>query len=198
MGMEDTTKNEITIVSGLPRSGTSMMMKMLEAGGMEILTDNLRKADVDNPKGYYELEKVKKIKEDSSWLEAVHGKVFKMISMLLYHLPKGERYRIIFMMRDMDEILASQRKMLERRRPDEAAKFKEERARQLYAKHLEDIGAWFEKQAHMDVIYINYNELIKEPLPCLQAVRFFLKARPNVEKMVEIVDHSLYRNRNIE
>jgi len=104
----------ITIVSGLPRSGTSMMMNMLEKGGMEALTDNIRKADEDNPKGYFEFEKVKKIKEDSSWLEKTRGKVFKMVSMLLYELPLTYKYRIIFMKRDMDEMLSSQRKMLER------------------------------------------------------------------------------------
>ena len=107
--------NNITIVSGLPRSGTSMMMKMLEAGGLEAVTDEIRKADEDNPKGYYEFEKVKKIKEDSSWLEDVKGKVVKMVSMLLYDLPSDYSYKIIFMRREMNEILASQTKMLGRK-----------------------------------------------------------------------------------
>ena len=91
----------ITIVSGLPRSGTSMMMRMLEAGGMEIVVDNIRKADEDNLHGYFEYEKVKKIKEDSSWLDNTQGKVFKMVSMLLYDLPSDRSYQLIFMKRNM-------------------------------------------------------------------------------------------------
>ena len=106
----------ITIVSGLPRSGTSMMMRMLEAGGMEVVTDNIRKANGDNPHGYFEFEKVKKIKEDSSWLDETFGKVFKMVSMLLYELPSDKNYKIIFMKRNMKEIMASQRIMLKKAR----------------------------------------------------------------------------------
>src|ERR1700730_19121643 len=107
-------ESDVIIVSDLPRSGTSLMMQMLENGGVEVVTDNIRTADTDNPKGYYEFEKVKKIKEDASWLPATRGKAFKMVSQLLYDLPVGEKYRIIFMERDLDEVLASQEKMLER------------------------------------------------------------------------------------
>ena len=106
--------SEIVIVSGLPRSGTSLLMQMLESGGLGILTDNIRAADLDNPRGYFELEVVKTIKQDSSWLQQARGNAFKMVSLLLYDLPPGERYRIIFMDRDMDEVLLSQRKMLTR------------------------------------------------------------------------------------
>ena len=106
--------SEIVIVSGLPRSGTSLMMQMLSSGGLEVVTDNVRTADVDNPRGYYELEKVKRVKADASWLPDVRGKVFKMVSQLLYDLPPTQCYRVIFMERDLDEILASQERMLER------------------------------------------------------------------------------------
>ena len=110
----------ITIVSGLPRSGTSMMMKMLEAGGIPPLTDEIRTADTDNPKGYYEFERVKKMdKGDTAWLENAQGKSVKVISALLKHLPSDYRYRVIFMRRDMSEILASQKKMLDHRGEDE-------------------------------------------------------------------------------
>ncbi|MGO9469165.1 MAG: hypothetical protein ACLQVF_33985 [Isosphaeraceae bacterium] len=104
----------IIIVSGLPRSGTSLMMQMLDQGGVEIVTDNIRRADTDNPRGYYELEQVKKIKNDVSWLPATRGKAFKMVSQLLYELPPTEEYRVIFMERDLDEMLVSQEKMLAR------------------------------------------------------------------------------------
>src|SRR5438477_21255 len=105
---------DVVIVSGLPRSGTSLMMQVLEAGGIEVVTDNQRVADTDNPRGYRELERVKKIKEDASWLPEVRGKAVKMVSQLLYHLPPTERYFVLFMERDLDEVLASQEKMLAR------------------------------------------------------------------------------------
>src|SRR5882724_9225667 len=106
--------SEIIVVSGLPRSGTSLMMQMLAGGGVEIVTDAIRAADCDNPRGYQEFERVKKIKQDRSWLPEARDKAFKMVSQLLYDLPPSERYRIIFMQRDLDEVLASQEKMLER------------------------------------------------------------------------------------
>src|SRR5438876_12209503 len=105
---------EIIIVSGLPRSGTSLMMQMLDSGGVEVVTDHVRAADTDNPRGYHEFEKVKRIKQDASWLPLTRGKALKMVSQLLYDLPPGENYRIIFMERDLDEVLRSQEKMLER------------------------------------------------------------------------------------
>ena len=92
-------RDVVTIVSGLPRSGTSMMMKMLEAGGIELLIDRVRVADADNPKGYYEFERVKQIETDQAWLPEAQGKAVKMISALLRHLPADCRYRIIFMER---------------------------------------------------------------------------------------------------
>src|ERR1700730_12243612 len=105
---------EIIVVSGLPRSGTSLMMQMLENGGVAVVTDNIRTADTDNPRGYYEFEKVKKLKQDASWLPETRGKAFKMVSQLLYDLPASESYRILFMKRDFEEMLLSQEKMLER------------------------------------------------------------------------------------
>src|SRR5437016_13029186 len=104
----------IIIVSGLPRSGTSLMMQMLDNGGVEVVTDNIRTADTDNPRGYYEFEQVKKIKQDASWLPQTRGKAFKMVSQLLYDLPATERYRVVFMEGDLDEVIASQEKMLTR------------------------------------------------------------------------------------
>jgi len=115
IGADSMDRDTILIVSGLPRSGTSMMMKMLEAGGMAVLTDNIRTADQDNPRGYYEFERVKQIEHDTAWLPEAQGKAVKMIAGLLKHLPADYVYKIIFMQRDMDEVLASQRQMLVRR-----------------------------------------------------------------------------------
>jgi hypothetical protein len=108
-------KLDIILVSGLPRSGTSMMMQMLEAGGIELIVDHIRKADENNLRGYYELEKIKQLNKDSSWLENAYGKAIKVVSMLLYQLPMNKKYKIIFMTRKMDEVLASQNKMLKSR-----------------------------------------------------------------------------------
>src|SRR5262249_10258939 len=132
--------NEITIVSGLPRSGTSLMMKMLEAGGIEPVTDNIRGADLDNPKGYYEFAKVKAIAQDSSWVPETRGKAFKMVSVLLRNLPPNHRFKLIFMRRDMREVLASQSKMLEHM--GKASGPRDEEMATLFKNHLAEIETW--------------------------------------------------------
>src|SRR6266852_3321230 len=144
-------KSAIIIVSGLPRSGTSLMMQMLEEGGVEIVTDNIRTADTVNPRGYYEFEKVKKIKQDASWLPQTRGKAFKMVSQLLYDLPPSERYRIIFMERDLEEMLLSQEKMLERLGRSAAPR---EAMKRSYTLHLERLHAWLRQQPHLEVLCV--------------------------------------------
>jgi len=187
-----TISQTITIVSGLPRSGTSLMMQVLDRGGMEVVTDNIRTADEDNPRGYYEFEKVKKIKEDSSWLKATRGKVFKMVSMLLYDLPLNEKYQIIFMQRDMDEALASQRKML--KRLNQAAGPDDDEMGELLTVHLNKIYNWLEQQ-NIDVLYVSYNDLVTDTLKGAEEVKGFLGTNLDIEKMAEVIDKSLYRNR---
>ena len=184
----------IVIVSGLPRCGTSMMMQMLEAGGIPIVTDNLRKADEDNPRGYYEFEKAKTIKEDTSWLEGCRGKVFKMVSALLYYLPAGKNYKVIFMRRSLTEMLASQRVMLERLGQDDNVS--DEVMRQQFEKHLNKVEGWLKSQRNIKVIYVNYNEAIQNPSEYATLVNQFLDERLDTEKMVNIVQTSLYRQRN--
>ncbi|HXG31249.1 MAG TPA: sulfotransferase domain-containing protein [Thermodesulfobacteriota bacterium] len=185
----------ITVVSGLPRSGTSMMMKMLEAGGLPVLTDNVREADPDNPKGYYEFERVKKLdKGDQEWLEEAQGKAVKIISELLKYLPPRYRYRVIFINRKMEEILASHRKMLKNRGVFEDEIPDEEMAR-LFNIHLKKVGDWLEAQPNISVLYVDYNELLAEPTPQLREINRFLGNKLDVEKMAEVVDPTLYRNR---
>jgi len=184
----------ITVVSGLPRSGTSMMMRMLQAAGLEILTDNVRKPDEDNPRGYYELEKVKKVKEDVSWLEEANGKAFKMVSQLLYDLPAERQYRIIFMRRKMQEILASQRKMLENSGKD-AGVADERKMSLLFKKHLTIIKSWLKKQQNIRTLYVNYHDVIVNPLQEAERINEFLEFRLNVNNMVEVVEPDLYRQR---
>ncbi len=184
----------ITIVSGLPRSGTSMMMRMLEAGGMDVAVDNIRKADEDNPKGYYELEKVKEIKNDYSWLDNVQGKVVKMVSMLLYELPSNRNYNVIFMKRGIDEILASQRTMLQRK--GNRSDINDEEMGKLFNRHLEEIENWLAGQINIRILYINYNDVIEDPRKIAQVINHFLNKALNIGKMVETVDRSLYRQRS--
>jgi ubiquinone/menaquinone biosynthesis C-methylase UbiE len=184
----------ITIVSGLPRSGTSMMMGMLEAGGMQLLVDNIRTADEDNPKGYYEFERVKRTQHDQSWLEDARGKVVKMISELLKHLPQGYTYRVIFMRRKMEEILASQRRMLIRRE-EPTDKVSDERMTELYRKHLRQVEDWIDEQPSIEVIYVSYNEILENPVEHARWINQFLGNTLNVENMVEVVDPTLYRQR---
>lgn len=184
----------ITIVSGLPRSGTSMMMKILEAGGLDTVTDNIRKADEDNPKGYYELEKVKKIEQDSSWLKRCKGKAFKMVSMLLYHLPNDMRYKVIFLRRDMDEILASQRKMLIRlNRKNEIND--EEEMKRLFNVHLNEIENWLKEQNNISTLFISYNDILKNPGINIKKINKLFNNKLNLLDMTNIVDTSLYRQR---
>lgn len=184
----------VTIVSGLPRSGTSMMMRMLEAGGMEVLTDNIRAADDDNPEGYYEFERVKQVKHDRAWLEDAKGKVVKMVSALLIELPHEYTYKVVFMRRKMEEILASQQRMLTRQgKPTQSVG--DDRMAAMFEKHLKQIAAWITQQQNMDAIYVDYNQMLQQPLVQASAVNSFLGSGLDEASMVSIVDPALYRQR---
>jgi hypothetical protein len=184
--------SDIIIVSGLPRSGTSLMMQMLDRGGVEVVTDHIRTADTDNPKGYYEFEQVKSIARDTNWLPATRGKAFKMVSQLLYHLPPSETYRIIFMERDLDEMIRSQEKMLARLGRTPAPR---EEIGRAYAIHLERLHEWLLRQGHLTILRVSYNELLERPAEQSERVQDFLGGMVNVEQMVRAVDPTLYRNR---
>ncbi len=189
-------ENVIYVVSGLPRSGTSMMMQMLEAGGLKILTDNIRSADDDNLQGYYELERVKQLKDgDTEWVTQAAGKVIKVISSLLEHLPVNFHYKLVFMERDLMEILASQRKMLERRgkpnNPEDDAMFSN-----LYTKHLVKVKSWLSAQTNFDVTYINYNELLTKPKEFAENIAVFLETPVDVQAMAGVPEGKFYRQRN--
>ncbi len=184
----------ITIVSGLPRSGTSMMMKMLEAGGMRVLTDEIRTADEDNPKGYYEFERVKQIEHDQAWLEDARGKAVKMVGALLKHLPPAYDYRVIFMRRQIREVLASQRKMLARRGEATDA-ISDERMAELFRKHVAQIETWLEAQPNIQVLYVDYGQILEKPLDHTRSVNQFLGDHLEADKMAAVVDPSLYRQR---
>ena len=195
--MTDQASNPIiTVVSGLPRSGTSMMMKMLEAGGLPPLTDNIRTADEDNPKGYYEFERVKQLpKGDVAWLPDAQGKVVKVIAALLPALPGGYHYRVIFMQRAMPEVLASQRQMLIRRGED-PNKIPDDVLAQLFEKHLQQVNAWVGQQSNVERLDVNYNEMLKRPQPFIQQINAFLSNQLDAERMAAVVDPALHRQRS--
>lgn len=185
----------IVIVSGLPRSGTSMMMKMLEAGGVPIMTDTIRSADVDNPKGYYEYERVKELEKetDKSYVREGRGKALKVISFLLKELPDDNFYRIVFMRRDLTEVISSQNKMLDRR--GEKSITDGEMMAEAYRNHLAAVRILVRKRPNFEILEVRYDEAVKGPAEAARAVNAFLGGRLNEAAMRAAVDEELYRNR---
>jgi hypothetical protein len=184
----------IVVVSGLPRSGTSMMMKMLEAGGLPVLTDHVRTADEDNPKGYYEFERVKQIEHDQAWLADAQGKVVKMIAALLKHLPVAYRYKIVFMQRNIDEVLASQRQMLIRR-GEPTDKIPEEKLAALFEKHVERVHDWLDRQPNIQILHVHYSDVLADPTQQARRLNRFLGGTLDAREMARVVDPGLYRQR---
>lgn len=184
----------ITIVSGLPRSGTSMMMRMLEAGGVPALVDNIRVADEDNPRGYYEFEPVKKTKENPSWLDSAGGKVVKMVYRLLYDLPADCCYRVVFMRRRLSEVIASQDVMLARRGRggDDVGK---DKLIAMFEKQLGEFDEWVKKRPNFQVLYVDYNDTLKDPRPTVRALNEFLGGGLNTAAMEKVIEPQLYRQR---
>lgn len=184
----------ISVVSGLPRSGTSMMMSMLTAGGLEPLVDDIRSADDDNPKGYFEFEKVKSLAKESDWLSEARGRLVKIVSAHLKHLPSSYRYRIVFMQRRMEEVLASQRQMLIRR-GEPTDRVSDEKMAQLFTRHLRDVEHWLAQQANLSCLYVNYNAVLADAAAHLKSINDFFGGRLDISAMARVVDSSLYRQR---
>lgn len=185
----------ITIVSGIPRSGTSMMMKMLEVGGREVFTDNVRHPDEDNPSGYYELEEVKTLpKGHRSWLHDAEGKAVKVISPLLRFLPQDHRYHVILMRRAIDEVLASQRIMLQNR-GEATFSMDDERLAAIYGENLEQTERWASETPSVDLVPIDYNGLLNDPGAELERLVSFLGGDLDLEAMAAVIDPALYRQR---
>lgn len=243
----------IIIVSGVPRCGTSLMMQMLEAGGMAVLTDNFRKADEDNPRGYYEFEPALRLtKGNHNWPENVRGKALKVFNLKL--LPQDYKYKVIFMHRRTEEMLTSQQKMrmrwrasrniisdkrisnlsplplrkvisallqhlpprykdkfifIDRQMANTLAPWRktlirwgifpdknsdEWRAR-IILKHLKKVQTWLSAQPNFSVLDVDYNRLVVDPWPYLRQIREFLGNTLDMEKMANVIDPGLYRNR---
>jgi hypothetical protein len=184
----------IAVVSGLPRSGTSMMMQMIAAGGLPPVTDAIRSSDGDNPRGYYELEAVKKTKEDDSWLTKAEGGVVKVISKLLYDLPPTHEYRVVFMSRDLDEVLKSQMTML-KNLGKSAGSSSDASMKAFFEEHIRKLKAWLMIQPNMKVLYCDYKVVVGNPFSEAARVAGFLGVNLNMDAMRASVDDKLYRNK---
>jgi len=166
-----------------------MMMQILQAGGMELLTDTKRVADEHNPKGYFELEAIKNLGQDKSCLALAQGKVIKVIAQLLPALDKGYHYRIIFMLREIHEVLQSQQTMLDKTKSDS------DKLAQTFQQQLHRIQVWLRKQNNIDVIYVKYQDVIQQSLPEVEKLNEFLEGLLDVQKCIDVVDVNLYRAR---
>jgi Sulfotransferase domain len=186
----------VVLVSGLPRSGTSMLMQMLERGGMPIVTDKLRTPDEDNPRGYHELERVKELDKttDKSWLKDYRGQVIKLISFLLQDLPLDLNYQVLFMRRNLDEVLRSQNKMLERKGAGEMA-IPDEKMRQNYEFHLKKVYYRLSHIPNFRALFLDYSAVVEDPRREARRIAEFLGRDLDVEAMTGAVESSLYRNR---
>ncbi|MCK5863460.1 MAG: sulfotransferase family protein [Candidatus Hydrogenedentes bacterium] len=198
-------KNNIVIVSGLPRSGTSMMMRMLEAGGIPPFTDTLRQADPDNPRGYYEYEPVKRLDQDASWMGSAAGHALKVISSLLKYLPPHHNYSVIFVNRAVEEILASQQAMLHRRvkqgeidpttitpqRLDQ----ENEVLFQTYTRHVQQTHHWLMAQKNINTLIVEHRGTLENPITTAQQINSFLVEELDTTAMANAVEKQLYRQR---
>jgi len=185
----------VTVVSGTPRSGTSLMMQMLGAGGMELLTDGARRADRDNPRGYFELEAARRLPADADWLERAVGRAVKLVHVLVPRLPADRSYRILLMRRDWREVLASQRAMLARRggAPEDPP---DERLAEIFDAQLAEVERWTASRSEAQLLRVDYNALVAHPLPVAREVSAFLEGRLDAEDMAAAVLPCLYRQRS--
>ena len=186
--------SRITVVSGLPRSGTSLMMQLLERGGVPILADGVRAADDDNPRGYYELEAVKATKRDATWVDRAPGHAVKVISFLLDALPDTFEYRVIFMRRAIDEVLRSQRTMLDRS-GQAGSTLPDDQLAAAFETQLARTDAWLEQQPHIQVLSVEHRALLSDPSTELDRVATFLGPEVDRGAMDGVVDPTLYRQR---
>lgn len=188
-------RDTIYIVSGLPRSGTSMMMQMLQAGGLEILSDGKRESDNDNPQGYLEDERVKRLQTDNQWLQEASGKVVKVVAPLVMSLPQHFNYKIIFMERNLHEVLTSQQVMLGRKKEVETKTYPAALA-DAFSKQLEKTKAWLATQPQISVLYVNYADVVASPGEQAENIASFLDTDIDTAAMTTAVNNTLYRNRS--
>jgi hypothetical protein len=186
----------VILVSGLPRSGSSMMMRMLEAGGVPILTDGIRKPDEDNPNGYYEFERAKRLDHDLSWVFDARGMAVKLLySPVFYNLPSTVCYQVVFMLRDLVEVVASQSTMLLRKGRSDVS-FDSQRVIALYRAELAKVKDWLSRQDNFQTSYVNYNQTLANPQGTCGQIKNFLGLDLDEIAMNSVVTRSLYRQRS--
>jgi len=184
----------ITVVSGLPRSGTSLMMQMLDAGGMELFSDNIRQPDRSNPRGYCEFERVKSLNRDSSWLYETEKSAVKIVAHWLHFLPPEFEYSIVFMERELEEVIKSQDEMLKfAGRP--ARKYNLDLIANSYRRLIEVTKSWLSSQKNINTIYINHHEVITNPSHVAERINKFLGNILNDNQMPSVIDHALYHQK---
>ena len=184
-------ENQIVVVSGLPRSGTSLMMQMLNNGGLNVLTDKNRKPDQSNPKGYFEFDPAMSLHKDNLWLEKAQNKCVKIVAPLLKFLDPKYRYKVIFMNRDLNEVVKSQQIMLGKNPENLPVHLF-----QAYQKHLNQVEVWKEKEPNVELIYLDYKDVINLPEKSIKKVVDFVGLDLDQEKMIGSIDKSLYRNKS--
>ena len=186
--------DSVVVVSGLPRSGTSMAMQMIVAGGIPAVTDGTRTPDADNPRGYFEFERVKQLQTDKAWLDEARGQVVKVIHMLVPELPDDRRYRVVFLDRDIREVVKSQATMLARS-AKAGAQLSPERLQSIYEAQLATVHAWLEARPNFAVLRVRHADLLRDPVTAAASMNAFLGGGLDERAMASAVDASLYRNR---
>ena len=194
--MNSCTNELITVVSGLPRSGTSMLMQMLDAAGYPCLTDGVRKADADNPRGYFEYQKVKRLRRDRAWLPEAKGKAVKIIAQLIPFLPSQFSYQVIFMERDISEVLASQRKMLQRQGKS-GGNLSDAQLGQIFEHQVREVKRIL-TQRKIPTLGVAYPDALQYPMEIAEKIQAFLGKNLDVYAMAAAIDPNLYRQRRKE
>jgi len=181
-------EKEVVIVSGIPRSGTSMMMQMLEAGGVPVYSDFVRQPDINNPKGYWETEQAKRLAKDNTWVKDARGMAVKVIAQLLQFLPPDLKYKVIFMKRNMREVIFSQQKMLGKRSDTYPVALAE-----IYEKEIQRAFDWAEKEPHVELIGVDYADMLADPVVEIKKISNFINIQLHEQEAVKIVDPNLHR-----
>ncbi len=186
--------NHIVLVSGLPRSGTSLMMQMLHAGGMPVLTDERRPPDLANPRGYFEFEAVKHTRQNAAWIQQAAGKAVKVIYRLLYDLPEDQPLRVIFMRRNLSQVVASQQAMLGRP-PGSVAE--NHRLITIFQRELAQLDGWLTTRPQISVLNVAHERLMAHPEVVVKEIGTFLTQSLDLTAMQKAIQPALYRQRHI-
>ncbi|MDH3519485.1 MAG: sulfotransferase [Myxococcales bacterium] len=185
----------VTLVSGVPRSGTSLMMQMLGAGGFPLLTDGLREPDEHNPRGYFEFEAAKRTLRDTSWLAQALGRAVKLVHALVASLPDAYPYRVILLRRPLGQVVASQRAMLARFGGVEGV-LPDARLSEIFAAQLADLERWAEGQPRVTLLGVETERLVADPAAVASEVAAFLGGELDEAAMAGAYEPSLWHQRD--